>query len=523
MSETDLNLPVMPLAPSTGGSRKIRGSRRLRSSTLLLDAVCVLTAWAIAMVIFGAGGDVARPAATLALVVVVHWLAFQRAGLYLARVAAIRLEEMTRVLHTVSLVGVGLLIVGRSEALSFAAPVAVVASALTVLLLFAQRAALRAWLLGQRAAGRLCRPVVIVGTNDEGAALYDLLSQHPELGYQVVGVYGDEVVAHELGLGELWRGDEHVAAWHVHAEGITGAIIAGSTMASDDLNRLSRELLAVGAHLQLSSRLVGFASHRLRSQSIAYEPVIYVEALQLARWQTATKRLVDIVLASLLLIPGGLLIALFAVLLKLEDRGPAIFRQTRVGRGGKPFKVLKLRTMVVDAEARLAELAAQANERNGPLFKMEHDPRMTRIGRFMDATSINELPQLWNVLRGDMSLIGPRPSLPAEYAEFDAALQARTVVRPGITGLWQVEARDNPSFDAYRRFDLHYVENWSMALDVVILAATAEAVIARLLRMARRSPSALNGTASHTPPRIPHAIVPAAGDTNVEASEAQAS
>jgi lipopolysaccharide/colanic/teichoic acid biosynthesis glycosyltransferase len=186
---------------------------------------------------------------------------------------------------------------------------------------------------------------------------------------------------------------------------------------------------------------------------------------------------------------------------KFEDRGPAIFRQSRIGRDGVPFDVLKLTTMavVVDAEARLAALQAETNERSGPLFKMERDPRFTRVGRFMDLTSINELPQLWNVIRGDMSIVGRRPALPAE---FDSALKTRTVVRPGITGLWQVEARDNPSFEAYRRFDLHYVENWSVALDVVILVATAESVLARLLRMARGTPAAAATADVRNPPRL---------------------
>jgi lipopolysaccharide/colanic/teichoic acid biosynthesis glycosyltransferase len=204
--------------------------------------------------------------------------------------------------------------------------------------------------------------------------------------------------------------------------------------------------------------------------------------MQLSRWQAWTKRALDIAIASVLLIPAIPVIALFALIVKLEDRGPALFRQARVGRHGEDFTMLKLRTMVVDAEARLAALRSECNERSGPLFKMDRDPRFTRVGRILDVASINELPQLWNVLRGDMSIVGPRPSLRREHERFDETLQARTVVRPGITGLWQIEARDNPSFDAYRRLDLYYVENWSVSLDVVILAATAEAVAGRVVR-----------------------------------------
>ena len=141
--------------------------------------------------------------------------------------------------------------------------------------------------------------------------------------------------------------------------------------------------------------------------------------------------------------------------------------------------MLKFRSMAVDAEARLAALRAAQNERTGPLFKLDTDPRVTGVGRIIRAFSVDELPQLLNVLRGDMSLVGPRPALPSEVAEFPPDLQARHTVRPGISGLWQVEARDNPSFDAYRRLDLFYVENWSLLLDLVILLGTLDHVVVR--------------------------------------------
>ena len=143
------------------------------------------------------------------------------------------------------------------------------------------------------------------------------------------------------------------------------------------------------------------------------------------------------------------------------------------------FEILKLRSMCVDAEARLGALRAEQNDRTGPLFKLDEDPRVTRVGRFIRAFSLDELPQLLNVLRGEMSLVGPRPALPSEVAAFPADLHARHVVRPGITGLWQVEARDNPSFGAYRRLDLFYVDNWSLSLDFVVLLGTIEQLVAR--------------------------------------------
>ena len=173
-------------------------------------------------------------------------------------------------------------------------------------------------------------------------------------------------------------------------------------------------------------------------------------------------------------------LALVCVLVKLQDGGPVLFRQERVGRGGRTFTLLKVRTMVVDAEERLEDLRADNERQGGVLFKMQADPRVTRLGRLLRRSSLDELPQLINVLRGDMSIVGPRPALPEETARFSERLRRRASVRPGITGLWQVEARDSPNFRTYERLDLFYVENWTVALDLAIIVTTVPAVLSRL-------------------------------------------
>ena len=155
-----------------------------------------------------------------------------------------------------------------------------------------------------------------------------------------------------------------------------------------------------------------------------------------------------------------------------------MFHQERVGKDGVPFRLHKLRTMVPDAEERLAELKA-LNEASGPMFKMADDPRVTRVGRFIRATSIDELPQLWNVVRGDMSLVGPRPALPHETEEWDSLLAQRLRVKPGITGMWQVHGRSDTSFEDYTRLDLYYVDNWSLTTDLAIMLKTVPAVVFR--------------------------------------------
>jgi lipopolysaccharide/colanic/teichoic acid biosynthesis glycosyltransferase len=155
-----------------------------------------------------------------------------------------------------------------------------------------------------------------------------------------------------------------------------------------------------------------------------------------------------------------------------------LFRQERVGRNGVNFTVFKLRTMVADAEDRLAELS-EFNEAAGPMFKMKNDPRVTTVGRFLRATSIDELPQLFNVINGDMSLVGPRPALPSEAAQWDESLRERLRVRPGITGMWQVSGRFTASIETYARLDLYYVDNWSLVTDVAIILKTIPAVLRR--------------------------------------------
>ena len=209
--------------------------------------------------------------------------------------------------------------------------------------------------------------------------------------------------------------------------------------------------------------------------------MFYVEGSGFASWQLVVKRAMDVVLgvvAGILALPV-LLVAAAAI--KLGDRGPLLFRQERVGYLGRPFVVYKLRTMVPDAEERLVDLTFANEREGGPLFKLTQDPRRTKIGRILERTSLDELPQLINVLRGDMSLVGPRPALPHEVAQFDEELLGRQRVLPGITGLWQVEGRENPAFDVYRRLDLFYVENWSVGFDLAILMSTFQSVLMRLL------------------------------------------
>lgn len=198
------------------------------------------------------------------------------------------------------------------------------------------------------------------------------------------------------------------------------------------------------------------------------------------------KRLFDVCVAALALVLLSPVLAVCALVLLAVEGRPVLFRQIRVGRNGREFTMLKFRTMGEDAQDRLPELAPQ-NERHGPLFTMADDPRVSRVGRFMRTTSLDELPQLVNVLRGEMSLVGPRPALPAEVAEFDPEVRQREQLPQGMTGQWQIKGRRNPDFDTYVQMDLDYVTHWSLHRDLAILMRTPFEIIvhARDSRRAR--------------------------------------
>ena len=225
---------------------------------------------------------------------------------------------------------------------------------------------------------------------------------------------------------------------------------------------------------------------RVRPLPVAHEPFFYLEPAPAFHGAPLVKRAIDVVGASLMLVVTAPVSIAAAIAIKAGDRGPVLFHQVRVGRNGKPIVIHKFRTMSADAESKLDDLKA-ANVRTGPFFKVPDDPRVTKVGRWLRASSIDELPQLLNVLRGELSLVGPRPSLLEETARFDQGFLARLDMRPGITGLWQVEARHNPSFQANRHLDLFYVENWRLGLDLAILLATLHTVVIDSLTSVQRA------------------------------------
>jgi exopolysaccharide biosynthesis polyprenyl glycosylphosphotransferase len=295
---------------------------------------------------------------------------------------------------------------------------------------------------------------------------------------RVTTVIGAKQEAMASGLGHLWKGTYDDASEIFATTDVDVVVLCSAELDRWQLHDLSADAAARGRMLYVDPGLSGIDFKRVHTTAIGHQPLLEMSAPSLSSTQAVVKRSFDVAVAGIVATLAAPVLIVAALLIKLDDGGPVFFRQRRVGRDGQTFEILKFRTMVVDAEARLADLTAE-NERRGPLFKMDRDPRITRIGRFLRATSLDELPQLLNVLNGTMSLVGPRPALPSEVAEFPVELNARHRVRPGITGLWQVEARDNPSFEAYVRLDLFYVQNWTPALDLIILLGTIDHIVLR--------------------------------------------
>lgn len=348
------------------------------------------------------------------------------------------------------------------------------------LALLASRWAWRRWLIAQRSEGRYASRTVVVGSRDDVEYAIRRLGPNGRLGYLVVGVaLLDDAEAPLTVDGvdyPVTRGDDAVLrAAAIHE---SDTIVVASQPASDPafVKRLAWALEGTAAELVISSRLTDVAGPRMSLRPVEGMPLIHVKIPRFEGAAFYAKRALDVAvsLAALLLFaPFALVIAIAIV---ADDGGPVFFRQARVGRDGREFAILKFRTMRVDAEAELAALLAH-NEGSGPLFKLRHDPRVTRVGRFLRSFSLDEVPQFWNVLRGDMSVVGPRPPLPSEVIAYDGTVSRRLYIKPGITGPWQVGGRSDLSWEESVRLDLRYVENWTVMTDLVLMWRTAKVMV----------------------------------------------
>jgi len=341
---------------------------------------------------------------------------------------------------------------------------------------------LRVLLLSARRSGYNYRYLLVIGANDRAIQVADRIDAKPELGYKIVGF-----VAETPETAALWPDRPH-GSWNllgpldqlrpILTEERVDEVIVCLPIESrfSEIAKIIQNARELGIVVRLMPEFAdGHLLRNLHIEEFEDEFVVTLFREQML-FQLLVKRLIDSALSLMVLVILFPLLVLVAIIIKLTSPGPVFFVQNRVGMNQRQFKLYKFRSMVADAEKRKAELQ-HLNERDGPAFKIENDPRITRIGRFIRKTSIDELPQLFNVLSGEMSLVGPRPPLPEEVRKYEWMFRKRLCVKPGITCIWQISGRNHISFDRWMQMDHEYIENWSIWLDLKIILKTIPAVL----------------------------------------------
>jgi exopolysaccharide biosynthesis polyprenyl glycosylphosphotransferase len=424
------------------------------------------------------GSDVTATYLALSLTLPLLWVAvLWLAGGYDARFIGTGSEEFRKVLAAGVSLTAAVAIFSYAVNIELSRTYVVIALPSVTALDLAVRYRIRKRLHRRRTAGQCLMNVVAVGHELAVANLVTELHRDRYHGMTVVGACVirpgecDDVVGVPVygGLDDVIAAVEALAA-------DTVAVLACPEMDGVKLRSLAWELEKTGTDLCLSPALLDVAGPRTTIRPTAGLTLLHVDHPQLTGPRLVVKGLFDRCVAAVALILLAPVLATLAAVIRLSDRGPALFTQTRVGRNGHVFRIYKFRTMVADAEQRRVQLLA-SNDSDGVLFKLRRDPRVTAVGVHLRRWSIDELPQLLNVFLGHMSLVGPRPALPDEAQEYAEHVRRRLVVKPGLTGLWQVNGRSDLSWDESVRLDLRYVENWSFALDLQILWKTISAIV----------------------------------------------
>ncbi|WP_228488825.1 sugar transferase [Raineyella fluvialis] len=472
----------------TAGIRSGRGSSRLISTTaLLIDLVLILLATGIGVVgrnsltIFDEAADVTSVVTGMAVWLVPLWIILLAAwGLYRTKnMGAGSLEYQSILTATGITAGLAAAVLYLTHS-QLSRGFFVLEFTVGVVMLLVGRLTLRRFIQRARGRGLLLSDVVLSGTIPHIDEIATVISRESWLGYRIVGAItppddpsphttrGIPVIGHIDRLGEAVR--------TVEAEAVICA--EGSFPGSRDFRRLAWDLEHSRTQLIVVPAMTDVSAERLQVRPIAGLPLVHVEQPQSEAASRWGKRAFDIVGSSALIVVSAPIMLAVALAIKIHDGGPVFFRQVRVGKDGRLFRCFKFRSMVVDAEKLLAQLRTQNESDGGVLFKMEKDPRITRVGHVIRRFSLDEFPQFFNVFRGEMSLVGPRPALPSEVEQYEEHVHRRLDVRPGITGLWQVSGRSDLPWTETVRLDLYYVDNWSMTQDVMILIRTARAVLA---------------------------------------------
>jgi exopolysaccharide biosynthesis polyprenyl glycosylphosphotransferase len=335
---------------------------------------------------------------------------------------------------------------------------------------------LRRWILVmQYRRGIGVDRALVIGSGEVGRSVIRTLLARPDLGFQAIGYLHTGTTENNIGSGRI----PHLGSFSelgdilaISNPKIDTVFVALPNSRQEEIEESVRLCQLYGVHSRVVPDLFQLSLNRVEFNNMAGIPMLSVREVRISPIERLIKRAIDLAISLVLIIPVMIITGLIIVAIRLESPGPVLFWQERIGMKGRPFKMVKFRSMVVDAESQKEQLR-QINEASGPIFKIKNDPRLTKVGRIIRRLSLDELPQLYNVLRGEMSLVGPRPPLAEEVAKYQPWHMQRLEVKGGITGLWQVSGRSDLTFDEQCLLDIYYIENWSLSLDLRLMLQTA--------------------------------------------------
>lgn len=482
MTQLEGTLPLLAIEqqPVRVARRCSDWSKRYVATLVVEDALCAGAAIAIGWAARLGFETHARVTSyiTVSAALTVGWLlALQIAGAYELRQVATGASECQRVLRAALGLAGALAIVAYLSHMVVGRPFLAIVIPVGAVLQTLARLIIRRGVYARRARGEWTSAILAVGTSEAVRHLIDVTTRNRYAGLVVVGACVEDATGSELAPGVPVLGDVAQAAAIAEQVDADVVAVASSGLGPRRIRELGWQLEGTGRNMVMAPGLTEVAGPRVHVSPVDGLPLMWVDQPQFTGLARVAKRAMDIVGAVLLAVLAAPLLLVIALAVRLTSAGPVLYRSVRMGSDGRLFSAFKFRSMYRDADARRAELLSRNDVPGGVLFKLRDDPRVTPVGRLLRKFSLDELPQLLNVLLGSMSLVGPRPPLPDEVERYHTHVHRRMLVKPGMTGLWQISGRSDLSWDEAVRLDLYYVENWSLALDLAIIARTVWAVL----------------------------------------------
>jgi exopolysaccharide biosynthesis polyprenyl glycosylphosphotransferase len=466
---------------ATGRTAVAVWSRRYVTQLLLIDSVSAMLAISVGWWIRFGLTPPSSPGIYLAFSMLLGagWMTcLQTGGAYEIRRISTGAREYQKVLRAGANLAGSVAIIAYLSGMLVARTFIAVVIPIGIVLMIIGRYVGRQRVHNKRKNGAWTSAILVVGTRESVAQLAQVTARNPQAGLVVVGAcVEDAEVGSQIAPGVTVVADTTHAAVMAEQLGVDIVAVAGSGLGPRRIRELGWALEGSGRNMVMAPGLTGVAGPRVHVSPVEGLPLMWVDQPQFTGMRRIVKRCLDLIGATALIALAAPALLLLALVVHLSSRGPALYRSIRMGQDGQQIRVYKFRSMYRDAEQRRATLAEFNESEGGMLFKMRHDPRVTPIGRLIRKFSLDELPQLFNVLAGSMSLVGPRPPLPDEVERYDGRTHRRLLVKPGMTGLWQVSGRSDLTWDESVRLDLYYVENWSLGLDLAIVARTVWAVL----------------------------------------------